>query len=115
MEFETLDRCAAYVAARASAYAIQRESVRWPKRIANHARRLADETIQATTDALKYVPSSALRRRGLRGALGSALETAAACDAARELGIADEELLRLTGRTVSLLGMLFHASAAAGE
>src|SRR5262245_11936675 len=87
MEFESLERCAAYVAAQDAAEAIDREARRWPPRVATLARQLAEDAVCVTTEALGYAPSSPQRRRGLRAAIAVALEVAVACDAACALGL----------------------------
>ena len=112
MEFDNLERCAVYVAARASLDTVHRAAQRWPSQFANQARRAAVDTILSTAEALGHDPGSPQRRRCLRGAMTTAVELATVCDVVQALGIADDvaESLRLAGRTVSLLGLMFHAS-----
>ena len=114
-EFDTLDRCAGYVAARAVLLAITRAVEHWPVHLAEEARHAAIDTMMITAEALGYVHGSAGRRRCVRDAITSALAVAGTIDIARALGFADDDLdhaQRTASRAVALLGMFLHANAA---
>lgn len=111
----SLDRCAAYVAARAALVAVQRVAGGWPDTLADRARRDAIETMQVTAEATAYGHATAGRRRCLRDALTSAIGLAASVDVAWAMGFDHAELddaQRTAGRTVVLLGMFLHANTA---
>jgi hypothetical protein len=115
-EFATLDRCAAYVAARTALIAVQRVAITWPKNLADRARHGAIDTMQLTATALSHTHASAGRRHCLREALSTALGVAATIDVIRAMeGGGDElaEVQRTTGRTIALLGMFLHANTGA--
>jgi hypothetical protein len=112
-EFVSLDRCAAYVAARSALSAVQRAAGNWPDDLAARARRAAIHTLQITAEATSHGHGSAARRRCLRDAITSAVGVAASVDVARALGFGNAELIaaqRVAGRTVALLGMFLHAN-----
>jgi hypothetical protein len=124
-EFASLDRCAAYVAARALLVAVERvtgSSGSWPPGLAVRARRAAMAAVELTAEATAHGPASAGRRRCLRDAITSAIGIAAAVDIARTAGLGDAELVefvelaelhdvqRVAGRLVALLAMFLHAS-----
>ena len=112
-EFSSLERCAAYVAARAALIAVQRVVAGWPDTLADRARRAAIDTMQVTAEAISHAHGSAGRRRCLRDAITSAIGVAASIDIARAMGFGDaglDEVQRLAGRTVALLGMFLHAN-----
>jgi hypothetical protein len=114
-EFASLDRCAAYVAARSALIAVQRAATSWPDGLSDRARDGAIGTMQLTAEAISHGPATAGRRRCLRDAITTALGVAAAIDIAHALGYGGHELVevrRVTGRTVALLGMLLHAGTA---
>ena len=122
-EFTSLERCAAYVAARTVLTVVQRTAPRWPAALGDRACRAAIATAQQIAQAIAHDQGTAERRRHLRGALASALTVAAAVDlAAVDLaGLAGDaldgeldELTCVTGRTIALLGMLLHASTTLG-
>jgi len=113
LEFTTLDRCAAYVAARAAVIAVQRAAGSWPDPLAARARHAAIGTMQLTAAAIAYDHASASRRRYLRDALTSAVSVVTTLDVARASDVASDDLVaaqRVAGRTVALLGMLLHAN-----
>lgn len=115
MHVEALDRNAAYVAARTALTAIREASSSWPPDVANCAKRAASETIAAVVEALGHDPTSPERRKSLRGAVCNALALAAICDIAMLHGLRTaevEESLRCASRTLSMLGMSYHATAA---
>jgi len=115
-EFKSLDRCAAYVAARTALIAVQRVADGWPEELAERARSAAADTLNVTAFAISHGHASAGRRRCLRDALTSAIRLAASVDAARTGGVGDADLdhaQRTAGRTVALLGMFLHANTAA--
>jgi hypothetical protein len=115
-EFSSLDRCAAYVAARAAMATIQRVAAAWPESLAERARRDAITTVQRIAEAVSHDHASPRRRHCLREALRDALAVAAAVDAARAMGKSDDDLLdaqRAAGRSVTLLGLFLHANTAA--
>jgi len=115
-EFLSLDRCAAYVAARAALIAVQQVADGWPETLADRARREAIETMQVTAEATAHGHATAGRRRCLRDALTSAIGLAASVDVARAMGFGHADLddaQRTAGRTVALLGMFLHANTAA--
>jgi len=114
-EFASLDRCAAYVAARAALIAVQRAAADWPMSLADRARHGATDTLELTARAISHDPASAGRRHCLREAITTALGVTATVDAARAMGFCGDGLIdvqRVTGRTVALLSMLLHASTA---
>jgi len=109
----TLDRCAAYVAARAALAEIQRTVERWPSELADHARLCALATVMTTADSVDHAPTSAGRRRCVRAALAAAIELSTAFEIARALGHGDAALDRAShdaGRTIAMLGLYLHAS-----
>ncbi len=113
-EFETLDRCAGYVAARSVLLAISRAVERWPTHLAEEARHAAIDTMMTTAESLGYTHGSPGRRRCVRDAITSALAVAGTLDIARAMGYADDELehaQRTASRAVALLGMFLHANA----
>ena len=113
-EFESLDRCAAYEAARGACEAIRGAAAAWPDPLAGEARRAAESAVAWIAEGLGHDHGSAARRRCLRAALATALELAALCDVARALGEASppgDRALRLAGRSVAMLGLFFHATA----
>jgi hypothetical protein len=114
-EFASLERCAAYVAARAVLTDVQRAAARWPEALRHRARHAALDTLQLTAQAASHGHDSAGRRQCLREAITTALGVAATIDAARAMGYGGEELAelqRVTGRTIALLGMFLHAGTA---
>ena len=113
-EFTSLDRCAAYVAARSALSAVQRVSSCWPDGLAERTRRAAVDTVQVTAEATAHSHGSAGRRRCLRDAITSAVGVAACVDIARAMGHGGAELIhvqRVAGRTVALLAMFLHANS----
>jgi hypothetical protein len=113
-EFESLDRCAAYVAARAALEAIHRAVPSWPDDVADQAKRAAIKTLMTTAESLGHAYGSPARRRCVRAALVTAIDLAAACDVAKALGISDhdvDEAQRTSGRSIAMLGLLLHSSA----
>ena len=114
-EFASLDRCAAYVAARGALIAVQRAATSWPHSLGDRARHGAIDTMQLTAEAISHGPATAGRRRCLRDAIATALGVAATIDIVHALGYGGHEIVeaqRVTGRTVALLGMLLHAGNA---
>lgn len=112
-EFASLERCAAYVAARATRTAIQRAIVRWPESLADRTRRAAVAAMEITAQSLTHDRLSVGRRRCLRDAINAAVEVASLLDLARAMGFAThdlDELQRLAGRSIALLAMLLHAT-----
>lgn len=115
-EFKSLDRCAAYVAARMALIAVQRVADAWPEGLAERARGAAADTMHVTAEAISHGHASTGRRQCLRDALTSAISVVASVDAARTIGFGDAKLdhaQRTAGRTVALLGMFLHANTAA--
>jgi hypothetical protein len=113
-DFETLDRCAAYVAARHALAAVHVAATDWPSELAEQARRAAVDTVMTTAAGIGHDHGSAARRRCLREAIATAIEVAAALDVARAMGLEDDRLAaaqRRAGRAVALLGLFLHASA----
>lgn len=112
-EFASLDRCAAFVAARSTLLSVQRAARRWPSGLADRARRAAVAVVDVTAEATVYGHATTERRRCLREAITGAVHVADAVDRARALGYDDDaldELQRVAGRSVALLGMFLHAS-----
>lgn len=112
-EFASLERCAAYVAARSALIAVQDASVRWPEVLGHRVRGGASDAVQFTAQAISHGHTTAARRQCLREAITAALGVAATVDAARAMGygaLDAAELQRLAGRAVALLAMLLHAS-----
>jgi len=111
-EFASLDRCAAYVAARHALAAVHASTETWPTPLADQARRAAAEVVMTTAEGIGHDHASPGRRRCLRAAIGSALEVAATVDVARAMGIAGvERAQQLAGRSVAMLGLFLHAQA----
>jgi len=114
-DFASLERCAAYVAARAVLTVVQGAATRWPEALRHRARHGALDTLQLTAQAAGHGHDSAGRRHCLREAIITALGVAATVDAARTMGYDGDELVELqraTGRTIALLGMFLHAGTA---
>lgn len=114
-EFASLERCAAYVAARTVLIIVQRIAPQWPETLRHRARHGAADTVHLTAQAAGHGHDSAGRRHCLREAITTALGVAATIDAARSMGYDGDdlaELQRVTGRTIALLGMFLHAGTA---
>lgn len=114
-DFASLERCAAYVAARIVLTEVQQAATRWPEALRHRARRAALDTVQLTAQATSHGHDSAGRRQCLREAITTALGVAAAVDAARAMGYGGDDLVelqRVTGRAIALLGMFLHAGTA---
>lgn len=114
-EFASLERCAAYVAARAVLTDVQRATAHWPETLRLRARHAALDTLQLTAQAAQQGHDSAGRRQCLREAITAALRVAATVDAVSAMGYGGDELAelqRVTGRTIALLGMFLHAGTA---
>jgi len=113
-EFESLDRCAAYVAARAAVEAVQDAAASWSDdQLVVEARRAAVAVVMTIAEAIASEPCSAARRRCLRAAMAAAIELAATIDVARALGARDEptrDAQQCAGRTIAALGMFFRAT-----
>lgn len=112
-EFPSLERCAAYIAARAALTAVRDAAAAWPPEVADHARQAALDALALVAEAVAYDHGTAGRRHCLRGAISAALDVAAMADVAAAIGCASDELSevqRLAGRTVALLGMFLHAT-----
>jgi hypothetical protein len=113
-EFSSLDRCAAFVSARCALAAVIDAAYAWPCDVAEPARTTAADLLSSIADGIVLPAGTAARRRGLRLAIGHAIQLAALVDVARATGAtgtALEHAQRTTGHTVALLGMLFHANA----
>ncbi|HEX4420593.1 MAG TPA: hypothetical protein VH165_21910 [Kofleriaceae bacterium] len=85
----------------------------WPPALAARTRRAAATAVDITAEATSHRHASADRRRCLRDAITSAIGVADAVDRARALGFDDDqldELQRVAGRSVALLGMFLHAN-----
>jgi hypothetical protein len=109
----SLDRCAAYLAARDALAAIHLTVRRWPTPLADRARRAAADTVMTTAECLSHGHGTPARRRCVRAAIGTALETSAAIDVALATGVRDPELPRvqqLASRSVAMLALLYRAS-----
>lgn len=116
VEFESLDRCAAYVAAQHALAAVHHVGGVWPAALAAQAQRAALGAVMTTAEGIGHAHGSAGRRRCLRSALASAIALTATVDVARAMGVVDprlEHAQRVAGRAIAMLGMFFHASAAA--
>jgi hypothetical protein len=114
----THDRFAAYSCARDALTAIQKATSAWPPSLAAQAKTTATNIITKTVEAIDEEPTSAARRKCLREAMVEALMLASICDIASSHGLDSEELedsLRHTSRTISMLGMSFHATSAAND
>jgi hypothetical protein len=114
----TLERFAAYAAARDALVAIQRATSAWPPDLAERARTTATNIIAKTAEANDKEPTSAARRLCLREAIVDALLLAAMCDLATSRGLTSDDLddsLRHASRTISMLAMSFHATATAND
>ena len=116
-EYATLDRCAAYVAARTAVTMVQRIAARWPDSVAERLRHATVDAMQATADAVSHHHGSVNRRRCARQALTSAVRVAALVDLARAMSLGQRELddlQRIAGRTIALLAMFLHAETSLG-
>jgi hypothetical protein len=114
----TLDRFAAYTSARDALASIQRATSAWPPDLAREATSVATKMTTKTAEAIDLDPTSAARRKCLREAICEALVLASICDLAMSHGMTSSELdesLRYASRTISMLGMSFHATAAAHD
>jgi hypothetical protein len=112
-EFASLERCAAYVATRATLTAVERAVACWPQSLGERTRRVAIEAMEITAKSLGHHRLSVARRHCLRDAITSAVTVASCIDLAHAMGFAIreiEELHRLAGRSIALLAMLLHAS-----
>lgn len=112
----TLERYAAYSSARDALQAIQRATSAWPPELAAQATTTASNIITKTAEAIEQEPTSPARRKCLREAMCEALVLASICDIASAHGLTSADLddsLRHASRTVSMLGMSYHATAAA--
>ncbi len=110
-EFESLDCCSAYVAARDALDAAHRAASAWPAALATQVHEAAVDAIMLTAEAIGHEPGTAGRRRCLREALASALGLAATLDVARAMALPDDAAQRLAGRAIAMLGMFLHANA----
>ncbi len=114
----TLDRFAAYSSAQSALQAIQRATSAWPPDLADRAKKTAANILTKTAEAIDQEPTSRERRTCLRDAMVEALMLASICDIASAHGLTSDELddsLRHASRTVSMLGLSFHATAAATD
>jgi hypothetical protein len=112
-EFTSLERCAAYVAAQAALAAVQRVSGAWPADLADHTERAALDAVNVTAVAITHALGSADRRSCLRDAITRAVHVAGFIDAAGAMGFGAarlDDVQRIAGRSIALLGMLLHAS-----
>ena len=112
-EFDSPERCAAFVATRGALEAVVRAADIWPDDLAILAREAARQAATTTAESLGHEPASAARRRCLRSALVAAVGLTAACEAARAStrgGEALEEAERAATRAISLLAMFLHAN-----
>jgi len=112
----TFDRIAAYASARNALASIQRATAAWPYDLAQEAQNTASRIVTKTVEASEHDPSSPARRKCLREAIVDALVLASMCDVATSHGLCSPELdesLRHASRTISMLGMSFHATSAA--
>ena len=110
-EFESLDCCSAYVAARDALDAAHRAASTWPAALATQVHEAAVDAIMLTAEAIGHEAGTAGRRRCLREALVSALGLAATLDVARAMSLPDDAAQRLAGRAIAMLGMFLHANA----
>lgn len=107
---DALERSAAYVAAK-SVLDLMRQSTRcWPTELAQAARQRAAAMTAAVAQSLEHPPTSAARRRCVRNAIGNAIELSAITDIARAQGLTIADTTQSAGRTMSLLGLAFHAT-----
>ena len=114
----TLDRFAAYSCARDALNAIHKATAAWPSDLAAQAKTTASNIITKTVEAIDKEPTSPARRKCLREAMVEALMLASICDIASSHGLESDELedsLRHASRTISMLGMSFHATSAAND
>jgi hypothetical protein len=115
----TLDRFAAYSCARDALNAIHKATAAWPTDLAAQAKATATNILAKTIEAIDKEPTSAERRKCLREAMVEALMLASICDlASSHDGLKSDELadsLRHASRTISMLGMSFHATSAAND
>ena len=113
----TLDRFAAYSSACSTLAAIRRATSAWPRDLADRAQAAATSVIANTADAIDKEPTSSARRLCLRDAIVDALVLASICDLASSHGLTSADLdesLRHASRTISMLGLSFHATSTTG-
>ena len=115
MNIESLDRSAAYIAAKSAVEIVQQMTGGWPTEVAEPAKKCARNLLASLTEALEHGETTASRRRCLRGAMLNAIELAAICDIARAHGLGADESLQSMGRTLSYLGMSYHATSVAND
>jgi hypothetical protein len=109
-----LDRFAAYSSARSALFSIERATSAWPPDLAALAHSTATKVIAKTASAIDKDPRSPERRSCLREAIVDALVLASFCDIAAAHGHSNadlEESLRHASRTISMLGMSYHATS----
>ncbi|HEY5952264.1 MAG TPA: hypothetical protein VIV40_42495 [Kofleriaceae bacterium] len=114
----TLERFAAYACARDAFTAIARATATWPPDLAAHAKTIASNILAKTAEANDQDPTSPARRKCLRDAIVDALVLASLCDLASSHGLTSDDLndsLRHASRTISMLGLSFHATSAAND
>lgn len=112
---EVLERSAAYVAARSVLELIRQVTRTWPTDLAQVARQRAAAMTAAIAQSLEHPPTSAVRRRCIRNAIGNAIELSAITDVARAQGLKMEDSMQSAGRAMSLLGFAFHATLVPDE
>lgn len=103
------------MAARAAEQTILEATRGWPREVAYAARSAAGDMVAAIDESLAC-EHTATRRKSLRAALWYALELASLCDVAMAHGLksaAVGEALRCASRTLSMIGLAFHATVAA--
>lgn len=115
MYIVSIDRSAAYVAAKSALDVVQRITGGWPNEVAEPAKRCAQNMLASIAEALEHGETTPSRRRCLRGALLNAIELAAICDIARAHGLGTDVSLQCTARTLSLLGMSYQATSVADD
>lgn len=109
-EFESLERCVAYVATRDAMEAARDAVYGWPDDLVESARLAATGAMQQTVNAIQFAANTAGRRRCLREAIAAELDLAATMDVARAMQLNDAGALRMTGRAIAMLGMFLHAN-----
>ena len=115
-ELSTIERCAAYVAARGAIAAIDRAAATWPPHLAVSTRRLAIDGVLALVEGLGHPHGTPARRRCLRAGLVHALDVSAGLDIVRAMGVDASDggldrALAASGRTIALLSLFLHANS----
>lgn len=115
-ELGALERSPAYLAVGAVLIALQRTAMRWPERLADRAMRAALDAAQRAADAIGAARGSSLARQRLGESIASMVDIAACVDLARAMrfgGADSDDVQRLAGKAITMLGVALQADAPA--